>query len=234
MQLDAVFQWNMKPLEAEVFSLAVTYEQLFRKIFGAQADGQAVRRNSVPKRSDPRKSNLFKHCWKLRRETRGLVESHEYKNYILANLTIIKLHNGHVQPNCICGDRAWVRYKVWKRLYDEKMAEAGCAAPPPSVSTTNPKLIGEIDRTKKFLFEKCEGEPTYDKIRQFIENGIFKLWVATGKVSPYYLVLSPYVKKTGAIDSLFSICPSSQGVINDKITPEVRNYFNHEYQHEVV
>lgn len=232
MELDAVFQWNMTSPEIDVFKLAVLYEREFRKIFGEEIDGQALRRNSLPKRSDPRKSNLFRHCWKMARETRGLIDPHDYKNYIHANLIIIKLNKGHVEPNCICGDKAWVRWKVWKRRYDQKMAEVGATAPPPSVSTTNPKLIAEIDRTKKFLFERCEGNPTYEKISGFIEGGFFKMWVATGKVSPYYLVLSPFVEKSGGLKQLFTVCTSSEAVVREKVTSEVKDYFKHEYRHE--
>src|SRR5687767_4365124 len=104
---DAIFQWKMTPDETEVYNLAVVYEREYKKIFGEDTDGQSVRRNSIPKKGDPRKSNLFRHCWKLRRETRGLLESHEYKNYIHANLVIIRINKGHVEPNCICGDKAW-------------------------------------------------------------------------------------------------------------------------------
>lgn len=234
MEFDAVFQWNMTPAEVDVYKLAVAYEQEFRKVFGSDADGQSYLRNRIPMRGDPRKSNLFRQCWRLRRETRGLLEPHEYRNYIKANLTIIKLHNGHVEPNCICGDKAWIRYKVWKRLYDQKMSDAGAVAPPPSVSSTSPKIIAEIDKTKKFLFERCEGEVSFDKIKNFVDSGIFKFWVASGKVSPYYAVLSPFLARTGNLDQIFTGCSTSQAVILGKITDEIRNYFNHEYKHESV
>lgn len=229
VDFDSIFQWNMDALEVEAFKLAVCYEKTFRKIFGSETDGQTLRMNSLPKRSDPRKSNLFRHCWKMRRETRGLIEGEEYKNFIHANIIIIKLNNGRIQPNCICGDKSWIRYKVWKRRYDVKMAELNSVAPPPSVSTTNPKIIAEIDRTKKFLFERCEGEVSIDKINGFINNGIFKFWVASGKVTPYYVLLSPFIKTS---DELLSGLGSSAGVFRDKLTTEVKDYFAYEFKHE--
>jgi len=232
IEYDAIFQWHMKPLEIEAYKLAVCYEKEYRRLFGETADGQAVRRNSLPKRTDPRKSNLFRHCWKMRRETRGLIDSTEYRNYIIGNLTILKLQNAHVEPNGICGDKAWIRYKVWKRKYDAKMAEVAATAPPPSVSTTSPKIIGQIDKTKKFLFERCDGEPTFDKMKNFIDTGIFKFWVATGKVSHYYVVISPFVARACDVDKLAEQCAFSAALMREKITEEVKGYFDYEYKHE--
>lgn len=230
--LETILEWSMTPDESDVFHIALTYENEYKKIFGAETDGISIRKNSLPMRNDPRKSNLFKQCWKLRRETRGLIEKSEYKLYIHANLFIIKLNKGHVDPNCVTGDKAWIRYKVWKRRYDQKMAEVGSQAPPPSISTTDPKIIAEIDKTKKFLFERCDGSPSLEKIKKFIEMGVFKLWLATGKVSPYYVAMSPMVNKSCDINELFTACSSSIGVIREKITTQVKDYFLNEYSHE--
>ena len=231
LDIDTIFQWRMTTQEIEVFKLVLAYDKAFKKLF-ADAPPQVKKLNSVPVRTDPRKANIFRQCWKMRRETRGLLEGTEYANYIYANLLIIKLNDGRVQPNCVCGDKAWVRYKVWKRRFDQKMAELSSTAPPPSVSTTNPKIIGEIDRTKKFLFERCEGEVTFDKIKNFVDEGIFKFWVASGKVSPYYVVMSPFIAKAGDVDAQFAGCSSSPAVVREKITSEVKDYFKHEYRHE--
>ncbi len=230
--LETIIDWKMSLEEGEVFHIALTYEQEYRRTFPDELDGQAIRRNSLPRRSDPRRSNLFRQCWKLRRETRGLIEQYEYKNYIRANLFIIKVNGGHVEPNCITGDKAWIRYKVWKRRYDQKLADVGAQAPPPSTSTTSPKIIAEIDRTRKFLFEKCDGEPSFEKIKNFIDSGVFRLWVATSKVSPYYLALSAFVEKTKMKESLFSVCNASEALFCGKITQEIKDYFVYEYKYE--
>lgn len=232
VEYDAIFQWNMSNDEVEAYKLAVCYEKEFRKIFGEEIDGQTLRRNVLPMRTDPRKSNLFRHCWKMRRETRGLMESSEYKNYIVGNLMILKIQKARVSPNVICGDKAWVRYKVWKRKFDAKMADTSAAAPAPSVSSTDPKIIQQIDRTKKFLFERCDGQPDFDKIKGFIDSGFFKFWVATGKVSQFYIALSPYVGKAIGPEKLAEQCGFSIDVVREKITEEVKRYFSHEYRHE--
>lgn len=232
MRYDAIFQWNMNQLEAEAFKIAIFYEEEFMKLFAGtkEVDGQGIRRNTIIKKGDPRKSDLFRQCWRLRRETRGLLTDSQYLAYIKANLMILKSHKSHISPNCICGDKAWIRWKVWERWYNRKESEKNCVAPPPSVSTTDPKIIREIDRTKKFLFEKCEGSPTLEKISTFIENGFFKLWLASGKVSIYYAIMSPYVQKH--IEELSKICSFDVSLYKEKITLEVKDYFNHEFMHE--
>lgn len=232
MGLAAILDWNMTVDQAEVFHIALAYEQEFRDMFGRTADGQSFRRNSLPLRSDPRKSNLYRQCWKLRRETRGLIPSSEYRNYIHGNMYIFQLKGREFEPSCITGPKSWIRYKVWRRGYDRQLAEAGAQAPPPSISTTSPKIIIAIDSTRKFLAEKCGGQPTFEQIRGFIESGFFKIWVASNKVSPYYLALSPFVERTGKVSELFSVCSSSEAVFREKLTKEVKDYFKHEYRYE--
>lgn len=234
MGLETILEYNMTVEEGEVFHIALVYEQEYKRMFADELDGQSVRRNSLPLRSDPRKSSLFRYCWKLRRETRGLLEQTEYKNYIRANLFIIKANRGHVEPNCVTGDKAWIRYKVWKRRYDQKIAEVSSQAPPPSVGNTSPKIIAEIDKNRKFLFEKCDGQPTFEKILHFIDLGVFRLWVATNKISPYYLSLSPIIEKTKRKSELFSVCTSSESLVKEKITEEIKDYFRHEYGYEFI
>jgi hypothetical protein len=233
VRYDAIFEWNMSAMEVEAYKLAVLYEQEFVKLFGGteDIDGQVFRRNSIPKRGDPRKSDIFRQCWKLRRETRGLLTPEQYVNYVKANLAILKINKAAPSPNSICGDKAWIRWKVWERWYTQKLSDKSCVAPIPSVSTTDPKIIREIDRTKKFLFEKCEGEtPSSEKIRTFIENGFFKLWIFSGKASIYYVMMSPYTQPY--ISDLAEACSFDPVLYREKITSEVRDYFHYEFSHE--
>jgi hypothetical protein len=232
LKLKSVKKHDMTLDENEVLEICLIYEQEYKKLFKNENYSRNLRRNSLPLKGDPRNSSLFKYCWKLRRETRGLIDKSEYRNYIYANIFIVKINNGNVEPICINGDKAWIRYKVWKRRYDEKISELNCQVSPPSIKTTNPKIIIEIDKNRKFLFEKCEGQPSFEKILKFIEGGYFKIWVATNKISPYYLALSPFILKSNYKDSLFSICSSSESLILEKITEEIKNYFKHEYNYE--
>ena len=131
--------------ESETFHIALVYESEFKKMFFSNTKeslscGLSLRRNCLPRRGDPRKSNLFRHCWKLRRETNGLLEKSEYKNYVKANLFIVKINGGAVDPVCITGDKAWIRYKVWKRKYDQKLLELNSSSENSPKNTVNEKF----------------------------------------------------------------------------------------------
>jgi hypothetical protein len=241
VRTDAIFQWNMTNAESETFSLACIYETQFLRLFkGFKNFGGEFRRNTLPKRSDPRKSLLFKHCWKLRRETRGLLEPHQYKRYIVANLSILKLnylkHDGsvRVEPNSICGDGAWMRWMMFERWCKNKDTDVSSEPPAPSVANTDIKVIIEIDRTKKFLYERCEGDPTQEKISNFFESGIFKFWTMTEKVSKFYIVLSPFVDQACNIEEFSDSCSFDPILFRQKITDEVKDYFKYEYTHEYI
>jgi hypothetical protein len=230
---ETIVQWRMTREEAGVYKLACLYDREFRRLFcGTGVEQNSFKRNTISFRNDPRKSFLFRHCWKLRRETRGLLESHQFRQYIVANLTIIKLNDGYVEPNLICGDKAWIRWKLYERWFKQKEAEKACLPPPPSVSTIDPKIVKEIDTTKKFLFERCEGEVTEEKLQKFFDDGIMRFWILTGKVSRYYLILSPFANKICDMEEFAEQCSFDPVLFREKISNEVKEYFKHEYKHE--
>jgi len=230
--LTTILEWKMSQDEAEAFHLALFYEKEYMRIFNGSLDGLSLKRNILPKGGDPRKSNLFRYCWKLKRETKGLIEKKEYKNYIMANLFIVKINNGYVEPSCITGDKAWIRYKIWKRKYDQKLLEADCDKDKISNPIYDKKVIFQIDKTKKFLFEKCEGDPSYIKIKNFIDNGIFSLWCASQKISCYYLVLSPYIKESKKKNDFLKFYNISEEIIEKSLNNDLINYFYQEYKYE--
>lgn len=231
LRYEAILDWHMTIAEAEAYKIAVQYEKEFIRLFHGTPQWLGYFRNSLPSKGDPRKSLLFRHCWKLRRETRGLLEQDQYRQYIHANLVVLKLNNGRVEPNAICGDKAWIRWKVWERWYEAKLDEANVETPKQSFAA-EPKIIKEIDRTKKFLFERCDGEPNAEKIKKFIEDGIFRIWVMTGKVSSYYLALSPFVTKSCDVNELAKNCCLDPILLKEMATEVVVNYFKKEFAHE--
>ena len=76
--------------------------------------------------------------------------------------------------------------KEKQQVKEEMSAEA------PPVEFNDARVLRELDSTLVFLTEQCKGEPTPDKIRRFIETGHMRVWVLSGKVSYYYLCLSPF------------------------------------------
>ena len=76
--------------------------------------------------------------------------------------------------------------------------------------------------------EQCNGEPTPDKIRGFIEAGQKSLWILRGKVSYHYLCLSPSVNK----DTMGAKYCFDPGVYKPKISGAVRQSFAERFAYE--
>lgn len=224
-RLDDVFEYEMTQYESDALQLAITWEEQTKRMFPKE------RLSRLPKKGDPRKSELFRWCWKVLRETRGLLEEKEYKLYIIANLTIISHWNGRVCPNALSGDKAWVRWRIWKRLYDKKQCELqGIVAAPQIV--ISPKIVRELDCTKRFMHEQCDGQPTYEKLEEFYKSGKLKRWILSSKISIFYLVLSPFITKLGKLEELRKKCGFDPKVYSDMVTPDVQLHFKTEFPYE--
>ena len=221
---NAIFEWGMTEPEANTFKIAVIWDELTSKMFPNE------KLPTLPKRGDPRKSTVFRYCWKLLRETKGLLQGDEYRLYIAAQLKIIQAYGGRIEPNSICGDKAWSRWRVWKRLYDKKkMEEAGEVIKP---LKADPHVIQELDKTKRFLFEKCEGQPTIEKLKEIDKTGYLKIWMAAGKISYYYVVLSPFISEVCDKQEIDNYCNVSLKVFEDQVTDDLREFFEREFGYE--
>lgn len=226
---DSIFEWNMTPDEAKAFKWGCVWEEQTKKFF---PDHQGL--SHFPRKGDPRKSNLFRYCWRLMRETRGLLREEEYKLFIVANLQILRANNARVEPNALCGDKAWIRWIVWKKLYDIKAKQVAGRLLPEEDLDINPVVVKELALTKKFLFEKCEGEPTFEKIKKYISGVQMRTWVASGKVSQYYIVLSTWVSQSLDRSKLESKYQFDFSLIESKSTPPVRSHFEKEFSYEKI
>lgn len=231
---NAILDYKMTDREAEAYKLAIMYQEEFQRAFppsNNKIDGATYRRNTISKKGDPRKCNLFRYCWKLLRESRGLLPPDERRLYVRAQITSVgnKTH-AHLEPNILCGDRAWWRWKIYKWLLEKKLAAINSEAPPPSATTTDPKVAKELVFTKKFIFERCEGEPTQEKMEKFVENNIIKLWIMQGKISKFYMLLSPWMKEHK--ERLAAECSFDLKLFESKISNHIEDYFKHEFQYE--
>lgn len=218
-----IAEYGMNSDESQAFKIGLLWEEITRHLF-PHFKGLA----KFPEEGDPRRSSLFKWSWKFMRETRGIIRPDEYRHYMRANLEFIKHHKGNISPNVLCGDKAWVRWKVWKRLYDAKMAERNGEIP----FEPDPTICNKLDTTKRFLFEKCEGEPTIEKMQKYFDDKVLNLWIMTGKVSHFYLVLSPFVASICPVAFLERDLAFDAKVYENKITDDVRTYFKREFPHE--
>jgi hypothetical protein len=164
-------------------------------------------------KGDPRKSLIFKICYKLQRETKGLLEEKDYLLYVRAQLDVLrhlveKDFHPSIDAGCLVGEKAWKRWKLWKKKYDARTKEIRSAP----VSAPVQKVRNELERTKEFL-TKTMGEINADKFKEAVINRNLFRWVSLGKISPYYVAISPIIKKVINLDDFF-----------DSLNLEVKNY----------
>jgi len=229
MRLDAIVDYEMDELEAKAFKLSLIWHDRCRKIFPEY-------QHTAIKKGDPRKSQAFKFCYKLVRETTGVIPDDEYHLYIRAQLDV--LHNiathskAHVlvDPGCLVGDKAWVRWKLWKKKYDalqQRPAEVSQVTHPGIAKA----LLG-LEKTKEFLAKVIGHNPGIEKYNEAKINNNFYRWVNLGKISPYYLAVSPYVKSLLTEDDLKKL-NFDLSVYKPCITDEVMRRFKELFPNEI-
>ena len=223
---EEIKKWGMSSAEIKAYKLALIWEDLTRKMF------PDVKLAKLPKRGDPRKGSLFKYCWKLQRELNGILEEKEYHLYITGNLVILKNNNGRIDPNAICGEKAWKRWKVWKKFYDKKMIEINSRITNRSEKELNQEIISQLDNTKKFLFKQLGKNPAKEQLQKAIQENMLKYWAVSLKVSKYYLVLSPYIKEIWDEEKMEEDCNFDTNLYLKNITSDIKNYFRSEFEYE--
>lgn len=217
MNLEPILTYNMNKKEAACFKIGLIWMYLTKKYFP-----ENMSTGSYPKKGDPRKSILFKMCWKLYTETQGLIPFEDYKFYIRAQIDIIKTNSTTpmINPSCLVGDKAWMRWKVWKKFHQSQTVSKQ------EVQKTPEHVIkNELKSTKKFLFGKFDGQPTEEHI-MMAQRDLIR-WLAIGKISPFYLILSPWVKKNCEINS--ETLDLHKNSISDEIEEFFKKTFDYEY-----
>jgi len=189
-KLSAIIEYSMTPDETAAFKIALLWERMSRETF------PDYKHAALRKRGDPRKSNLFRVCWTLHQRFKGVLAPEEYKYYILAQLSIFKeLNREHgdlmITPQCLLGDKAWIRWKVWKRRLDQ--ACKNLMSEQLSIVMSEDKLRTELGRSRLFLMQRFEGVWTKEKLLAHVTDML--RWVASSKVSVYYLALSPWCRE---------------------------------------
>lgn len=189
--IESAEKYSMDEMETHACHIAAMWLEQSRKKFPDY-------RHATMKKGDPRKSLIFKIAYKLVRETNGILTKEDYPLYIRAQLDILKAinrDNAHplIDPNCLVGEKAWKRWKLWKKKYDQVRNK-----PKDNVEVTGvgiQKALDGIEKTKEFMVKTFGSDITFDKYKEsYINNNIFR-WINMGKISPYYLAVSPFVKK---------------------------------------
>lgn len=181
-------------LEEKAYRIGLIWIFLYKKNF--PDDRTYIK---YPKNKDPRTSYLFKHCYKLIKETQNIFKFEQYKFYIQAQFDILKANNANIDPICLNGDKAWIRWKVWnKKFKNIQITE---------IPYTN--ILNLINNDYKFLKNK---EKTQENIKK---------WVETGKLSPFYPILSPLGFKMDL--------ENYEKMVNNEIKEEFKKVFHEEF-----
>lgn len=157
---------------------------------------------------DPRKSNIFRYCYKLQRES--TLEEKNYENYIRAQLIILKFlskkYNTElvIDVNCICGEKAWKRWKVYQaRLIKTKNDSVNKYISFPNIT----KLEKEFNSTFIFLKDKIQ-ILNEENIKNNIENIV--IWFNLRKINPYFIIYNRIINNMYShedIRKIFKIDP---------------------------
>ncbi len=179
-------------------------------------------------KGDPRKSLLFKYCYKLARETNGLIPDNQYKFYILAQIRSLKMISDGtvhalIEPGCLVGDKAWRRWKLWKQQFEKQKLTTASDEISKEIKSTGIQVLAELKRTRNFFTSNFGENYRKEDIEGVIKNKEIIKWAAFSKVSPYYLILSPLIKNNFSdIENIFSI---DSNFYKKSITPEVEKVF---------
>lgn len=220
--LEPIITYDMTANEARAYKISLLWAGLSRKEFPTHKFGK------VSPNGDPRKSLLFKYCYKLAILTKGVIPDAELKLYVTAQLQILKRCGIEenidtlISPACLVGDKAWRRWKLWKKEYDAAMAEASRAAPDQSNAVRTDRVLDGLDSTRRFLLTQFDGRlPSSEEIEFEAVGHRLREWVVRGKVSPYYVLLEPSLAQTDH-ERAFSFDPE---LYRPSITQGVREHF---------
>lgn len=145
--------------------------------------------------SDPRSSYLYKYCYKLQKETNGILDEKDYKDYVYCQLKFLKNYREKsnktimVTPSILNVDKGWRKWKYFKYLMSKKNQSIDKKTQ--YVNNDNLKIFLLDD--KKFLENKI-GKVTSDNIVKNINNIIF--WNKIGGVSNYFLAMCGHIDKS--------------------------------------
>ena len=222
-ELEPIIRYKMDQAEAKAYKIALLWEDECRR----ELPGESYVK--LKKNADPRKSLLFKYCFKLARETKGIIPDPEIHMYIRAQIQVLKsIRHGEVhalvEPHCLVGDKAWRRWKFWKYRYDKKLGIMPTSGEM-KIRTPEGKIKAEISSTLEFLTKMgCNEFDTMLSRKEDIQR-----WHKIGEISSFYLVMSPWIR------SIFGDAANLEFdhlYYRASITPSAEEHFRQAFQHE--
>jgi hypothetical protein len=223
-ELEPILKYKMDEVESKAYKIAIMWQEECERELPKE---QTVK---LKKNSDPRKSTLFKYCYKLAKEMKGILPDNDFRFYIRAQIQILKsIREGEihalVEPHCLVGEKAWKRWKVWKSKYQRKLRES-LTSDEMEISAKDSKVIGDLENSFNLLSRR--GCLVFEELEKNQEN--IGRWVSNGELSCYYMVISPWMRKIfGDLDEFNFDKTYYRSAINPHIDQFFRTKFSHEY-----
>lgn len=222
-ELEPIIRYRMDAMEAKAYKIALIWEDECR----SELVGESYVK--LKRNSDPRKSLLFKYCFKMARELNGIIKDSEIPLYIRAQIQVLKsIKDGKihalVDPQCLVGDKAWRRWKMWKFKYDKKM-RVPLTSGEVSISMSEGKARAEISAALEFLTSMgCKDFEALKSKRDEISR-----WMKNGDLSCFYILLSPWIEKIFGRDAEFEF---DRLYYRASTTPSLEQFFRDQFSHE--
>ena len=192
-------KFKLDPTEAKAWKVAILYLNTLEKVFPAYEKAKNVYSG------DPRKTNLWKYCFKLVRERGEEIGQFEWEQYIRAQLDIIKINqgdDGYVTPGCLVGDAAWGRWVVFKKSMNAVAMQP--SAEQVGIVVDLEKVRKSLKESREFLLKRLKVVSKEVILKAHGERVLFR-WAAQGFISPYFISLCDLIPKTEEIFEKFSI-----------------------------
>ncbi len=228
--LQPIVEYKLDPVQSKAYKVMIIWLVMSRKIF----PDFKMPLNRMPK-GDPRKSHLWKVCFKMVREVEGKIKDEDLKLYVTAQLHIMRsITDGEAHPNItpeiLCSQKSWARWCVWKKKYEA--AIAGKSVDRVKIENPNdPAMAEELEKAKAFLEHIFRRQPTYADIEIAVKDRSMIRWTKLKKISPLYAILSPWVKKVLAGANLQQYLQTD--ISPYKVTPALEEQFKKLFPYEV-
>lgn len=222
-ELEPIINYKMDPTESKAYKLSLIWQEECQK--------EIPNENFIKlkRKSDPRKSILFKYCYKLSKEMKGILSDKDLHLYVRAQIQTLKwINNGEIHaligPHCLVGDKAWKRWKIWKKKYD-KISNSPSNVNDISIKATESKIKAELLSSLKFIQK--------NKLNNFciLKNKKEEInrWIKTGELSCFYVVLSPWIKE---IFNNYDLIDFDYVYYRCCITPNIESFFKEIFSKE--
>lgn len=221
--LEPILRYKMDTPESKAYKIALMWEEECAR----EIPGEAY--SKINRKSDPRKSALFKYCYKLAKETSGIIPDSDLQLYVRAQIQVLKaIRDGSIhaliEPHCLVGEKAWKRWKMWKWRRDKKISRP-LSANEIDIKTSEGKIKADLSAT--FDFMSRLGLLEFDSLAAQREN--LKRWVSGGEVSCFYVVLSPWMQ---VLLPDHDDLPVDRTYHRASVTPKAEQFFRELFSHE--